>query len=105
MSDLSNERLEESRRIRAEGARLRGEAISLQIEAGFTLCSAATQSIRSGDSVNAKRTLDKISHAIQKIRKHLDQPEHVPVGILPTLRDELERLEKELKTIQEELRL
>ncbi len=103
MADFADELIEESKRIRAQGQRIRGQAISSQIKAGLTLCSAAGESIRRGNLVNAKKTLDALARSIQTIRRHLGESEHVPAGVLPTLCAELEQLEKQLKTIQEEL--
>ncbi len=104
MTDFSDEVVEESKRIRAEGVRIRGCAISSQIEAGFTLLSSATQSVLLGDSATAKITLDELAHAMRTIRRHLEEPEHVPTSMLPTLSVELERLELEMKTVQAKLR-
>ncbi len=95
--------IEESRRIRAEGAQVRGQAISSQIKAGFTLCIAARHSSQTGDTVTAKRTLDKLVQATRKIRQHLSEPEHLPAQIHSTLCTKLKDLEEELRTTQTEI--
>ncbi len=104
MTNLADELLEENRRIRAEGAQLRGQAISSQIQAGFTLCIAARHSFRMGDIVMAKKALDKLVQATNRIRQHLSEPRHVPADLHPALCADLKHLEEELQSTQAEIR-
>ena len=102
--DFVDKVIKESKRIKGEGMRIREQAIGSQIKAGFTLCKAASQSIRLGDYASAKRTLDRLAHSIRRIGHHLDEPEHVPESSVPELRAGVERLQEELKGVQAEVR-
>ncbi len=102
--DLADNVIRESKRIKAEGMHIREQAIISQIKAGFTLCRAASQSIRLADFASAKRTVDRLAHSIERIHLHLEEPEHVPASSVPALYAELKKLEKELKGAEAEVR-
>ncbi len=104
MTYFADELLEENRRIRAEGAQLRGQAISSQIQAGFTLCIAARNSFRMGNIAMAKTTLDKLVRTTHKIRRHLSEPRHVLPDLHSALCADLGHLEEELQSTQAEIR-
>lgn len=82
--------IEVGQRLRAQAAVLRASAIREQLSFALTLCSLAEN-----DALSAKEgeILARIHHTIEDVRRHLNEPNHVPPDAVDALRQMLSKLE------------
>ncbi len=83
-------------RLRARTRELRLQAIHAQLSAASTLCLVAKNEITYGDFRQARMAIESVRQAMESVRGHIAEPNHVPPDSLPPIRHELGRLERYL---------
>ena len=101
---------EKAQRLRARSAELRLQSIKAQLSTGFTFCGLVESDISPKSNISKTRideahnVVARLRHTVESVRKHLDEPHHVPPDSLADARDELERLENRVIAVEERLR-
>jgi len=95
--------VDETRHLRVEAAKVRAQAIRAQLSAAITFRRMVDVELDLGRSDIAHTLLRKIQFIAEKIRAHLDEPNHVPPNQLDQLRGELAGLESEIHKTEQRL--
>ena len=101
---------EKAQRLRASSAELRLRSIKAQLLTGFTFCELVESSISPKSHISQTRideaysVVSRLRHTVELVRKHLDEPHHVPPDSLADARDELKRLKNRVIAVEERLR-
>lgn len=82
--------VEVTKRLRAQAAALRADAIREQLSFALTLCALAENDALSGWE---GEILSKVHHTIEDVGRHLNEPNHVPPEAMDDLRQMLAQLE------------
>ena len=72
-----------------------------QIAIGYTFCNLAKSQLQTGRTGNARRVVEKLRRLAETIRRHLNEPNHVPRNKIEKLRTELEQLESSILDLEE----
>jgi len=80
-------------RLHLTAAQTRLRAIETQLSLGHTLCSVADTAILYQRYSEARKALDRLRHAAETIRRHLDEPGHLPRESIAEMREKLKQLE------------
>ena len=75
-----------------------------QLTAAFNYCSTAEQSLIVGRVQLGMNAVQNAKHVAQKVRLHLEEPNHVPADAVAGLRDELAGLERQISKLEARLR-
>ena len=91
----------ELERLSAASAQTCLRAIRSQIAIGYTFCNLAKSQLQTGRTGNARRVVEKLRRLAETIRRHLNEPNHVPRNEIEKLRTELEQLESSILDLEE----
>jgi len=93
--------LDEFQRLKSEAAEGRVRAIRSQIALSLTFCSIAESQLKLGYTDQTRKVLEKLQRFAATIRRHLDEPDHVPSNHIETVRTELDVLESKILALEE----
>jgi hypothetical protein len=79
--------------LSARCAQLRVEAMGLQLSSAFRFCTTAENALIFGRVQNAREAIAKARRAADRVRLHLDEPNHVPADAVASIADQLADLE------------
>jgi hypothetical protein len=78
----------------------RMRAISVQIAAAVTFSNVAATEFACGRVQQAHALVKKMRHVAEVVRRHLGEPNHVPLNQMERLRAELAHLESRITTVE-----
>ena len=96
--------LDEFQHLRQEAAQVRLRSICSQMALGLTFCSIAESDLEFGHTEQSRRVVGKLQKLAATVRRHLNEPDHVPSGAIETVRTELARLESRIRSVEERQR-
>ncbi len=82
---------------------MRLRSIEAQLSAGSTLCRTMEATIGRGGTEDARNLLGQLRHTLESVRRHLDEPHHVPQESLAEARDQLAQLETQVLAVEKRL--
>ncbi len=94
---------EDQERLRARTRELRLQAIDAQLLAATTFCRVAKNGIILRDFHKAQMAIEHARQAMETVRRHIAEPNHVPPESLSQVRHELKQLEKSIAKIEPRL--
>jgi len=74
-----------------------------QLTAAFNYCSSAENAFAFGRVQLGINAVQKAKHVAQKVRVHLEEPNHVPADAVAGIRDELAGLERQISSLEARL--
>lgn len=86
--------------LRSRSAQLRLRAMRAQLTAGSKYCSTAEHAFIFGRVQLGINAAQNAKHVAQKVRLHLEEPNHVPANAVAGIRDELAELEREISNLE-----
>jgi energy-converting hydrogenase A subunit M len=86
-------------RLHARSAQVRLRAINAQISAGFTLCKLIEIDIGRGRTDEAHKLIGKLRKMVETVRRHVQEPHHLPTDSLTDVRQELVQLEERVLAV------
>ena len=89
------------RQLRTEAAQARARAMRSQIAAGLTFCGLAESELRNGNSAHAHEMLERLQKLSETLRRHLNEPNHVPSSEIEKVDTELVQLESRTLALEE----
>ena len=93
----------ETERLRAESLKVRADAIRTRIQAALNICNLIETQVDWGEIEKARVGMPKVWHAIEEIRRHIDEPGHVSSGAAEELSKRLAILELEARKVAKRL--
>ncbi len=96
--------IEKTHGLRATGAEVRLRAIRAQLSAGFTLCQLMEAAVGLSRTDEVRKLSGKVRRTVESVRRHLDEPHHVPEASLAEARDQLAQLETRVLGIEARLK-
>src|SRR5215470_4086268 len=93
--------VDEFQQLRHEAAQIRVQAIRSQIAIGLTFCSIAERQLRFGPAEHIDLVIAKLRKLTATVRRHVNEPEHVPSGSVEKLRAELAHLERGMLALEQ----
>ena len=96
--------LDEARQLRAEAAQVRLRSIRSQIAIALTFCSVAEWQLETGHAEHVDAVLAKLQKLAATVRRHLNEPNHVPSNEVERVRIELAQLESRTLAVEERAR-
>lgn len=87
-------------RLQSTATESRLRSVESQLSLAFTLCSIAETEIRYSRPDEAAKVVHKVRHHAEKIRIHLDEPDHLPSTAISDLRRQLARLKNRTDEIE-----
>ena len=93
--------LDEVQHLKNEAAQLRVQAIRSQIAIGLTFCSVAERQLRFGPAEHIDLVIARLRKLTATVRRHVNEPEHVPSGSVEKLRAELAHLERGILALEQ----
>ncbi len=94
---------EKQESLRARTRELRLQAIDAQLLAATTFCRVAKNGIILRDFHKAQMAIEHARHAMELVRRHIAEPNHVPPESLPEIRRRLKQLEKSIAKTEPQL--
>jgi len=101
MAEHHRQAIDRSRRLAVLVAQERAEAIRQQIAAGLTCLSVVENLVEDGRAEEAKALLKKMHRLAEAVRRHCNEPDHVPAAEVAELRESLEHLETRIAAIDQ----
>src|SRR5215469_3305479 len=92
----------EVERLYAEAAQFRLRAIESQLALGFVLCTLAETEMRYRHFAEARKIVDKMRHATESIRVHLDERD-VPKNAMTDLWQRLTQVASRVQQVEAQL--
>ena len=101
MAGPQHQPLDEFRHLRIQAAQTRLRAIQSQVALGLTFCSVAELELKIGHSERIRKVIENLQRLSATVRRHLDEPDHVPSDAVEGVRTELVRLESRILALDE----
>jgi hypothetical protein len=96
-----HDHVSETRRLQLEAAQRRAAAIQARLSVGHTFCKMVDTELQYGRVDVAAPLLQKVRHIADTVSRHPDEPNHVPLAQIETLRDELEQFELQVLRLEQ----
>ena len=93
MAQHQNRPVDEFRRLKTEAAQTRLRAMRSQIAIGLTFCSVAESDLQNGCADHVHELVDKLRKMTGSMRRHLNEPNHMPPNEVEKPETELAQLE------------
>ena len=87
--------------LHARCAQLRVEAMALQLSSAFRVCTTAENAVVLGRFRNAREAIANARRTAERVRLHLDEPNHVPADAIASIADQLTELETLISRCEE----
>lgn len=94
----------ETDRLRAESLKLRADAIRTRIKAALNICDLIETQATWREIEKARLGMPKVWHAMEEIRRHIDEPGHVSSSAAEELHTLLANLEAKARNVAERLK-
>ena len=91
---------DETEKLRATAAEMRLQSIKAQLSAAFTFCRTIETDLSLERVDVASKLLQRVRHAFEVIRDHLNEPGNVPPQKVHEARNELARLEARIAEVE-----
>ena len=91
--------------LRIEAIQLRLRAMHSQLTSASNFCSTAENALIAGRLQLGLDAVERAKHTVQRVRTHLEEPNHVPADSVAGIRDRLVELEKQISELEVRLRL
>lgn len=91
--------------LRSRTVQLRLRAMRSQLAAASNLCLTAGNALTLGQVRLGIDAVHKARHTVQRVRVHLEEPNHVPADSVAGIRDRLVELEEQISNLEARLRI
>ena len=91
---------EKTHRLRAVAEQTRLRVIEAELTLVMTWCSVAMTEAELGEKDRFRKSFQRIQRAVALLRKHINEPAHVPAELADGFRDKLELLDRKIEQLE-----